>query len=306
VLNKELGEGSCIEFIEAKSKQSLRVDQSKIWEKLLMQVEEDFDHETGDAQIEVKVSMSGESKESQAAKIVASAAPKKTERNKGSNARDNPDSYDFIFDCSLLGPGWTECTINADPEILWHDFREMVTTQFGAPVSISYMSIKGKVLPLKSEDDFNNVCDQIEDEWDDADGDGSVRCVLQPPQGGMPAVKAGGGGARAALLRVAVSDERGRLQLLATQIAARMRERNPVLCSALLDKESAAMAGSGTVGSSAAAAANFDAEIKGVTAEQTLKIVYSKVLGKEYGEDMLQTLEKLVLDDDMLLALQVC
>jgi len=303
-LNKELGEGSYIEFIEAKSKQSLRVDQSKIWEKLLMQVEEDFDHETGDAHIEVKVSLSGESKESQAAKIVASAAPQKTERNKGSNAQDNPDSYDFIFDCSLLGPGWTECTINADPEILWHDFREMVTTKFGAPVSISYMSLNGKVLPLKSEDDFNNVCDQIEDEWDDADGDGSVRCVLQPPQGGMPAVKAGGA-ARAALLRVAVSDERGRLQLLATQIAARMRERNPVLCAALLGKESAVMAGSAAAGSSAAAA-KFHAEIKGVTAEQTLKIVYSKVLGKEYGEDMLQMLEKLVLDDDMLLALQVC
>ncbi len=268
-----------------------------------MQVEEDFDPQTGDAHIEVKVSFSGESNESLAAKIVASAAPKKAERNKGSNAQDNPDSYDFIFDCSLLGPGWTECTINADPDILWHDFREMVTTKFGAPVSISYMSINGKVLPLKSEDDFNNVCDQIEDEWDDGDGDGSVRCVLQPPQGGMPAVKAGGGGA---LLRVAVSDERGRLQLLATQLAARMRERNPVLCSALLDKERAVMAGRGTAGGSAAAAANFDAEIKGVTAEQTLKIVYSKVMGKEYGEDLLQTLEKLVLDDDMLLALQVC
>jgi len=40
VLAKELGEGRCLEFTDAKSKQSCRLDQPKAWEKLRMQVDE--------------------------------------------------------------------------------------------------------------------------------------------------------------------------------------------------------------------------------------------------------------------------
>jgi len=85
------------------------------------------------------------------------------------DALDNPDSYDFIFECSQLGPGWWvgvgDVKITVDPEIAYNDFRELVTNKFGTAVLMSYVNGKGKVLPLMSEDDFNSVCDQIEDEW---------------------------------------------------------------------------------------------------------------------------------------------
>ena len=85
------------------------------------------------------------------------------------DALDNPDSYDFIFECSQLGPGWWvgvgDVKITVDPEIAYDDFCELVTNKFGAAVLMSYVNGKGKVLPLMSEDDFNSVCDQIEDEW---------------------------------------------------------------------------------------------------------------------------------------------
>jgi Ran GTPase-activating protein (RanGAP) involved in mRNA processing and transport len=93
------------------------------------------------------------------------------------------DNYNFIFDCSLLGNGWwmgeKDVKIDVDPEISWDDFCSSVTTKFDARVLISYISSNGKEEKLKSKVDFDHLCDQIEEEWSDADGDGSVHCVLQ-------------------------------------------------------------------------------------------------------------------------------
>ena len=91
-------------------------------------------------------------------------------------------NYNFIFDCSLLGTGWwtgeKDVCLDVDPEISWDDFCSSVTTKFDARVLISYTSSKGKEEKLKSKVDFDHLCDQIE-EGSDADGNGSVHCVLQ-------------------------------------------------------------------------------------------------------------------------------
>ena len=178
-LEKELGQGRCIEFTDAKSKKACRVEEPRTWEALLMQAEDTFDEDTGEAHFDVKVVSNSEvESDEMAAKLVANASFK-AQRSKGIDAEDNPDLYSFLFDCSQLGPGWWadagDFKLVVDPEILWDDFREKVTKTFGAAVLMSFVSTKGKIMPMATQHDFNDACDQIEDEWDEADGDGSIR-----------------------------------------------------------------------------------------------------------------------------------
>ena len=289
VLAEKLGEGHCIEFTDQKTKQPCRITQPNTWEKLRMQLEDDFDHDSGDAVLNVKVVSLATVKEGS----IGNATETKAKRSKGTDALDNPDVYDFHLDCSQLGPGWWQgkgsVTETVDPDILWDDFRVLITKKFGAAVLISYVNSKGKTVPLHTEDDFNAACDQIEDEWDDAGGDGSVQCILSPPEGGMPFVQHQG----EELLRLPVGDERERVQVQARKVAARMRAGLSAVSAAIRVKEKAAGAKARGKGSG---------KVLGMTSEQVLKAVYScKVL--EGQQEVLQALETLVLDDDMLLAL---
>jgi len=296
VLEKELGQGRCIEFTDAKSKEPCRVEQPRTWEALRMQAEDTFDEDSGLAHFDVKVVSTSEvENDEMAAKLVANASFK-AKRSKGIDAEDNPDVYVFHFDCSQLGPGWWadagDFKLELDPGIMWDDFRQKVTKAFGAAVLISYVSTKSKMVPITTEDDFNGACDQIEDEWDEADGDGSIRCVLQPPKGGMPEVK----GFSELLLRLPVDQERSRQQALAAKLAARMRERIADVCAAARKKELSL----GPV----SAAAKAPVETQALTSEQALQSIYScNVLEGDADGQMLQALEKLISDDDLQLAI---
>ena len=296
VLEKELGQGRCIEFTDAKSKEPCRVEQPRTWEALRMQAEDTFDEDSGLAHFDVKVVSTSEvENDEMAAKLVANASFK-AKRSKGIDAEDNPDVYVFHFDCSQLGPGWWadagDFKLELDPGIMWDDFRQKVTKAFGAAVLISYVSTKSKMVPITTEDDFNGACDQIEDEWDEADGDGSIRCVLQPPKGGMPEVK----GFSEQLLRLPVDQERSRQQALAAKLAARMRERIADVCAAARKKELSL----GPV----SAAAKAPVETQALTSEQALQSIYScNVLEGDVDGQMLQALEKLISDDDLQLAI---
>lgn len=295
-LEKELGQGRCIEFTDAKSKKACRVEEPRTWEALLMQAEDTFDEDTGEAHFDVKVVSNSEvESDEMAAKLVANASFK-AQRSKGIDAEDNPDLYSFLFDCSQLGPGWWadagDFKLVVDPEILWDDFREKVTKTFGAAVLMSFVSTKGKIMPMATQHDFNDACDQIEDEWDEADGDGSIRCVLKPPKGGMPEVK----GWSEQLLRLPVHEERAQLQALAAKLATRMQERMADVCAAARKKERSLVP--------ASAAANAPAQTQALTSEQALQSIYAcKVLEGDTGGQLLQALEKLICDDDLHLAI---
>jgi hypothetical protein len=295
-LEKELGKGHCIEFIDPKTKKACRVDQPRKWEQLQMLLEDsDFDHETGDAHIEVKIVPLATAHKEGSGAIRLVQSDSMVQRSKGTNAEDNPDEYDFICDCSQLGPGWWVGTspvkITVNPEISWDEFCELMTTKFGAPVLISYISTKGKTVHIQTEEDFNAACDQIEDEWDESGGDGSIQCVLRPPKGGMPVVK----GAGEQLLLLPVLGERQKLQKLVNKAAARFRQRIGDVCAAIRFKEKAA-------GRASSSGEGLE-KMLGITSEQALKAVYAcKVLEHKDGE-VLQAMERLILDDDMLLGI---
>ena len=307
VLEKDLGPARCIEFTDARSNKKCRVDQPKMWERLRMQVEDDFDRQSGDAHVEVKVVLAADADEDeQGAKQAVAAGV----RSKGSNAQDNPDDYDFLFECSQLGAGpWAQdgqpFRITVKPDIAWTDFRELVTSKFGADVIMSYRSTKGKLLPLRTEDHFNAACDQIEDEWDDADGDGSLHCVAQPPKGGMPVVKGRG----EVMVRLAAGEERLALQAQVANLAPLLQGQMAHVCAALRLQERKAptwyptpLAAAGVADPAAAA---VTASMSGTGAEQALKTLYSKALIAQEDEAprLLAALEKLVPDDDVLLSL---
>ena len=231
------------------------------------------------------------------------------QRSKGSNAHDNPDAYDLFFDCAQLGAGpWAtgeRVRITVPPDISWLDFRELVAQKFGAVIGMSYVQTDGKVVPLETEDAFNAACDQIEDEWDDADGDGSLACIAQPPQGGMPFVR----GQSEVLVRLAAGDQRGALEAQVAKMAPRMQEDMAHLCALLRAKESKAPTWyppplPRPPAPPPASADTITARLCGITVEQVLKTVYSTMVAGQVGEEALvSALEQLVLDDDMLLAL---